>query len=113
MTGADAIVAARVARWPLAGVDVLIDARRPVIPEPIEARDDTLHGVLRLDGTEGVAGLDFRCCHRLPVFVHAPDYAAGMRVLMRIAEFEPSTLSMICPTDVIHYDGKETYEWAL
>lgn len=113
MTGADAIVAARIARWPLAGVDVLIDAPRPVMPESIEERDDVLHGVLRVGGTEGVAGLDFRCCHRLPVFVHAPDFAAGMRVLMRIAEFEPRTLSMICPTDVIHFDGQETHEWPL
>lgn len=113
MTGADAIVAARVARWPLAGVDVLIDARQPVMPEPIEQRDDLLHGVLRVAGTEGVAGLDFRCCHRLPVFVHAPDFASGMRLLMRIAEFQPATLSMVCPTGVIHFDGQETHEWAL
>lgn len=112
MTGQDAIVQARIKRCPLTKVDVLIDCAQ-VMPQPVHQWDDEWHGEVRLSGDEPVAALDFRCCHKLPVFVYAPNYDAGMAVAARIAEFEPATLSVISPEAVMHYNGEDAESWAL
>lgn len=105
MQGAEALVQARLARWPIAGVE--IDTERPA--------DFWQHGkawIFRLSVDRDEAGTaDLRCCYRLPTFVHAPSYEAGWPVFERAMEFEPALLALCAPEVVIRFDGERVEQW--
>lgn len=107
MTGHEPLIAARLARKPVAGVDLVLDGRADV-----EVRDGALWFALGVKAGEAV-GLDLRCCHGLPVFIHAPSYEAGMPFFGRLQDFEPRTVALCAPEVVVRFDGERLEEWAM
>lgn len=101
MLGHDALIAARLDRWPVAVVDLDVGGKP----------DFWQHGRgwhFRIALEPGEAGAaDLRCCHGLPVFVHADSYEAGWPVFERALEFEPLALYLCAPEIVLRVEGEE------
>lgn len=107
MRGHEELVQARLARWPIAAVQLDVDG----------SADYWRHGKawhFRLAVSRDEAGtVDLRCCYRLPVFVHAESYEAGYPVFERAMEFEPALLSLCAPEVVVQYDGERFTQWEI
>ena len=107
MRGHDALVQARLERWPVGGVDI----GRDLLPG-FDRRGRAFWFYLRVE--EGEAGaLDLRGCHRLPVFVYAESYEAGYPIFERAMEFEPALLSLCAPEVVVQFDGERFTQWEI
>lgn len=106
MLGHDDLVKARLARWPVGGVDIGIE----ILPG-FDRRRDAIWFYLSVSADEAAGALDLRGCHGLPVFVHAPSYEVGYPIFERAAEFEPLLLALCAPEIVLRFDGKRIEQW--
>lgn len=100
MRGHEELVQARIARWPVAVVDLAIGGK----PD-FWQHSKGWHFRIALDPSEA-GSADLRCCHGLPVFVHADSYEEGWPVFERAVEFEPMALHLCAPEIVLRYDGE-------
>lgn len=105
MTGHDALVIARLARWPVGGVDILIDGKADC-----STRDGALWFAIGAKPEEAV-GADLRGCHGLPVFIHAPSYETGFPFFDRLQEFAPSLVALCAPETIVRFDGERLEQW--
>jgi len=105
MLGHDDLVKARLAHWPVGGVDIGTG-----ITPGYDRRGKAWWFYLQV--AEGEARtLDLRGCHGLPVFVHADSYESGWPVFERAMDFEPVLLSLCAPEVVIQFDGERLTQW--
>ena len=105
MKGHDDLVQARLDRWPVGGVDIVVGG----LPG-FDRRGGAVWFYLSVDPDEAET-LDLRGCHGLPVFVHAPSYEAGYPFFDRANEFEPALLALCAPEVVIRFDGERVEQW--
>lgn len=104
MRGHDDLVQARLERWPVGGVDIVVGG----VPG-FDRRGKAVWFYLVPEGDGAIA--DLRGCHGLPVFVHAPSYEAGYPVFERAIDFSPLFIALCYPTGVVRYDGAELTQW--
>ena len=104
MTGHEALIAARLARLPVAGVSLAVGGRADV-----DQRADGLHFALGVKEGEAT-GLDLRGCHGLPVVIHADSYEAGFPFFDRVQDFEPSMIALCAPEVLLRYDNERGLE---
>ena len=107
MRGHAELVQARLDRWPVGGVDIVVDG----LPG-FDRRGKAVWFYLSVEPGEAAA-LDLRGCHGLPVFVHAPSSDVGYPFFDRANEFEPLTLALCAPDAVVWFDGERIEEWAM
>ena len=107
MKGHDDLVQARLERWPVGGVDIVVDG----LPG-FDRRGKAVWFYLSVEPGEAAA-LDLRGCHGLPVFIHAPSYAVGWPFFDRANEFQQLMLALCAPDVVVRFDGERIEEWAM
>ena len=105
MKGHTELVQARINRWPVGGVDIVLDG----LPG-FDHRGSEIWFYLAVERGEAAA-LDLRGCNGLPVFVHAPTYDAGWPFFDRASEFGPRFLALCAPDAVVRFDGERIDEW--
>lgn len=107
MRGHDELVQARLDRWPVGGVDIVVGG----LPG-FDRRDAAVWFYLSAEPEEAET-LDLRGCHGLPVFIHAPNYESGAALMLRAMEFNPLLVALCAPEILVRWDGGEIEEWAM
>ncbi len=101
MRGHDDLIRARLAGAPVAVVDLDVGGK----PD-FWRHGKGWHFRIAVDPDEA-GSADLRCCHGLPVFVHADSYADGWPAFERAIEFEPIAVHLCAPEIVLRYTGEE------
>lgn len=109
MRGHEHLIRARLAGAPVTVVD--LDVGVGGAPD-FWRRGKGWHFRIALDLDEAGTA-DLRCCHRLPVFVHADSYAEGWPAFERAMDFEPIAVHLCAPEIVLRFTGEEIEQlWA-
>lgn len=112
MVGVEHLVQARLAGW-APFIDLLVGDPIPRGVLTLWRGDYGPCGEVYVEPGEIPAALDLRCCHGLPVVVHAPDYDAGRPVFDRLIEFEPARAWLCTPDSITHWSPVEAEQWAI
>lgn len=116
MTGHEALAAARLRGWNPGTVRIVVEPRSSAWwrqPAIYRGADKRTVAEIQVDPDEVAGALDLRCCHGLPVFVHADSYDAGKAVLWRVQEFEPVLAALVAPDSVVRITEGGIEQWEL
>lgn len=111
MRGIDDVMTARLSGLQVARIDIDLTGAAPVAG--VEMADGVLVGVLVAEPIDTAPRCDLRCVRGVPVAIFGDEYRRAMQFLDACMEHGAHRVSMLCPTEVVTYDGERVSEWAM